>query len=231
MPLSGLELSVAGWLLAIGCGALLGADSSSWPQAMVSRPVVAGFLGGALLGDAAAGFLVGAVLELLVLRHPPFGAARYPDMGPAGLVAGGAYASAGGEGFYPFLASLLAGWALGWVGARSVARLRRWNGRLVGAPAVNAASPARFQRRHRLAIRLDFARGGLLTAAFLVPAAFLARLAVGIGPGTHGSPLAVAAVALGLGVAGGAGARSLGGRRRGWALIAVGTIVGLAVLG
>jgi PTS system mannose-specific IIC component len=42
-------------------------------QAMISRPVVAGALTGWMLGDAAAGLLVGALVELFWIDHLPIG--------------------------------------------------------------------------------------------------------------------------------------------------------------
>lgn len=230
MPLATLDLGIGTWLLLVGCGALLGLDATSWPQAMVSRPIVAGTLGGALLGSAAEGFLVGAFLEVLFLRHPPFGAARYPDPGPAGLAAGGAYAAAGVGGFYPLLVAVLAGWAIGWLGSRSVHLLRLLNGRLVGDPGAVAVSPSRLLRRHRLAMRLDALRGALLTAACLAPAALAARLAGGLPPGPAGGGAAVALAAAGVGAAAGAAARSLGAARGWWPLVAAGATAGILAL-
>lgn len=230
MPLATLELGVGTWLLLVACGALLSLDATSWPQAMVSRPIVAGTLGGALLGGAAEGFLAGAFLEVLFLRHPPFGAVRYPDAGPAGLAAGGAYAAAGVGGFYPLLVAVLAGWSVGWLGSRSVHLLRLLNGRLVGDAEALAVSPSRLVRSHRLAMRLDALRGALLTAASLVPAALAVRLAGGVPPGTTGGGAAVALAAVGVAAAAGAAARSLGAPRRGWILVAAGATAGVLAL-
>lgn len=232
MPVTGLELGVATWLLLVGLGGLLAVDATGWPQAMVSRPIVAGTLGGALLGGAGAGFLAGALLELMSFRHPPYGAARYPDTGPAGLIAGAAYAAAGGEGLLPLLAAVLAGWLLGWVGARSVHLVRLLNGRLVGDPDVVAAQPRRIERRHRWALRLDAARGMVLTAALLVPVVLGVRLTAGVPPGgALGADWSLGMAALGLAAVAGAGARNLSPGRRGWPLLLAGGFVGLALWG
>ena len=64
MPLTGLDLTLERWLLLIVWGGFVGLDGVSWLQVMISRPIVAGKVGGVLLGDAEAGFLAGAVLEL-----------------------------------------------------------------------------------------------------------------------------------------------------------------------
>ena len=47
-------------------GALLGLDVVSFPQAMVSRPIVAATLAGAFIGHPPAGLLIGVVLELIL---------------------------------------------------------------------------------------------------------------------------------------------------------------------
>jgi PTS system mannose-specific IIC component len=64
-------------------GGVLGLDVVSFPQAMVSRPLVAATLAGALIGDAASGLMIGAALELIALETLPFGASRYPEWGSA----------------------------------------------------------------------------------------------------------------------------------------------------
>ena len=74
-------------------GAVLGMDVVTFPQAMISRPIVAATLAGAFVGNASAGLVMGAVLELLALEMLPFGAARYPEWGSASVVGGALYAS------------------------------------------------------------------------------------------------------------------------------------------
>ena len=69
-------------------GGVCGLDVVSFPQAMISRPIVSATLAGALLGNATGGVLVGAVLELIALETLPFGASRYPEWGSAGVVGG-----------------------------------------------------------------------------------------------------------------------------------------------
>ena len=75
-------------------GAVLGLDAVSFPQAMLSRPIVAATLGGAFVGNAEVGLLVGATLELIALETLPVGASRYPEWGSASVV-GGAASSTG----------------------------------------------------------------------------------------------------------------------------------------
>src|SRR5689334_2399955 len=74
-------------------GAVLGLDTVSFPQAMLSRPLVAATLGGMLSGSASEGLMVGAALELIALETLPFGASRYPEWGSAAAVGGALFAS------------------------------------------------------------------------------------------------------------------------------------------
>jgi hypothetical protein len=217
------------WILASLLGGLVGMDAVSWPQVMISRPLVSATVGGALLGDPGSGFLVGAILELLVLRHPPFGAARYPDTGPAGLVAGAAFAGSGGHGLMELVVAVAIGWILGWIGARSVRVLRDVNGWLVEDVAGLSVAPASLERRQRLAVGLDFARGALLSAVFLVPAAILTRIVPPASGGVAG-PLAGLGLVLATGAASGSGAAGILGGRGSWLLLAGGSLAALALL-
>ena len=69
-------------------GGLLGLDVVSFPQMMISRPLVAATIAGAFVGHAGNGILAGAALELIALATLPFGASRYPEWGSAAVVAG-----------------------------------------------------------------------------------------------------------------------------------------------
>lgn len=78
-------------------GTLVGLDVVSLPQSMISRPIIAGTITGLIiglvlpgtpaLGAVPTGLVVGAALELYALDVAPFGAARYPDFGPATVAA------------------------------------------------------------------------------------------------------------------------------------------------
>ena len=77
MPTSlGQLLGLLGW------GTLVGVDLVSFPQAMLSRPLIAGAGAGLVLGEPVAGLQIGLLLELFALDVLPVGAARYPDYGP-----------------------------------------------------------------------------------------------------------------------------------------------------
>ncbi len=64
-------------------GTAVGVDLVSWPQAMISRPLIAGAVTAALMGDLEGGLRVALVMELFALDVLPVGASRYPDYGPA----------------------------------------------------------------------------------------------------------------------------------------------------
>lgn len=226
MP-AGAELTFETWLAAAAVAGLAGMDASSWPQAMVSRPVVAGWAGGWLLGDPWAGLAAGAVLELLVLRHLPFGGASCPDPGPAGVVAGAAAAAAGPFGAAVTAAAAAVGWGVGWLGEVSVRLRRRLAGRLVADVGRLSRSPRRLGRLHRLLVGVDFLRGAVLGAAFLVPGVLAVRLAAGPGSGPAAPLLLVAGAAL----AAGSGAGRFASGRRAALLAAAGGAAGLLAVG
>lgn len=101
-------------------GGVLGLDFVSFPQAMVSRPLVAATLAGVLVGAPAAGLTAGVSLELLALGTLPFGAARYPEWGSAAVVGGALHAAwAPAPGALPLAvlgalgAAALSSWSLG----------------------------------------------------------------------------------------------------------------------
>ena len=229
MSWSELYLGPGTWILAVLGGGLLGMDAVSWPQVMVSRPLVSATVGGWLLGNPVAGMLVGGVLEVYALRHPPFGAAKYPDTGPAGLVAGASFAASGGAAMGAFLFSVAIGWGLGWVGTVTVQVRRRLNERIMSPVRELAADPTLLEHRHRVAIWLDGLRGAILVAAFLVPSVLVVTLVVGTGPSTLGR-YAVAALVLGLAGSAGAAGRSSAFGVRGWPLLLVGAGLGLLLV-
>ena len=167
--------------------ALLGLDVVSFPQAMVSRPLVAATLGGAVLGAPLDGLLAGAVLELIALETLPFGASRYPEWGSAAVV-GGALAAV-----QPASAGAM---TLAVVGALATASIGGWT--MVVLRRINAA----WARRHRASLdagsyrtvvglqifglTADLVRGGVLALVALVALTPVARAVAslwGIGAG------------------------------------------------
>lgn len=228
MPLTDLGLTVDAWLLFVGLGAILALDGVSVPQAMISRPFISATLGGALFGNPGAGMLVGALLELLTMRHPPYGAAKYPDTGPAGLVAGGSYATVGGASIEALVVSLLAGWVVGWMGAYSGYARRKMNERLMAPISVLAADGRVLERRHVLAIGVDGLRGGLLVGAMFVPAVLIVGVVSTMPVNPAATTIGTGAVVTAFAASVGAGARATAPDRRAWALVLLGALLVLA---
>ncbi len=69
-------------------GAWVAVDTSALMQLMVSQPLIAGWLGGLVVGAPGAGFTIGLLLQLLWGRSLPMGTASIPFMGPASVAAG-----------------------------------------------------------------------------------------------------------------------------------------------
>ncbi len=67
------------YLMAFTASLIAGLDRTAVFQLMISRPIVAAPMTGCLLGDAATGLLIGALLELLWLGRIPVGASVPPD--------------------------------------------------------------------------------------------------------------------------------------------------------
>jgi mannose/fructose/N-acetylgalactosamine-specific phosphotransferase system component IIC len=147
-------------------GGLLGLDVVCFPQAMISRPIVAATVAGAFVGDATSGVLVGATLELIALATLPFGASRYPEWGSSAVV-GGAIAAAlhtgrAGSLTIGVLAALATAWISGW----SLVKLRQWNAWLARRkrPALDAGARGTVIGLQLAGLTADFVRAALLTA-------------------------------------------------------------------
>lgn len=160
-----------GWELLV-LGAIVGLDLVSFPQMMLARPIVAGTVTGLVLGDVGAGLRMGVLFELFQFDILPVGATRYPEYGPATVVAVGA-ASAFALPFGVGLATVM-GLFTAMIGGLSLQVLRRLNTR-----AVTAAAPALERGEVGVLYRLHFAGAGrdLLRAA-VVTAIGLALVAV-----------------------------------------------------
>lgn len=212
-------------------GALLGADVVSFPQAMLSRPIVAATLGGALAGNVAAGLLTGAVLEMLAMETLPVGASRYPEWGSASLV-GGALAGAPavmrpGAIIVGVFVAIATAWAGGW----SMYALRRLNGVWAerAVPAMETGSRRAVVGLQLRGLTADLLRGAVLTFVALLVWTPIADYVLGhwtLGRAASHSVLAAVAA----GVAGGAIWRqSHGAAGSKWYLLA-GLVLGLALL-
>lgn len=207
-------------------GGIVGLDAVSFPQFMLSRPLVAAPLAGAILGDPLSGMWVGVLLELLTLQQLPVGAVRVWDLGPAAVAGAAAAAAVPGGAVQTNLLGLGLACLVGWAGGWTVHGLRHLNGALVGSLGGSPVTAGRVARRHLLAMGLDFVRAAALTGAGI----WLGRLAMGAlaaGPVAllgFGYVLVAAAV---LGLAGGIRVLVMG--RPTWIAFAVGGVVGLGV--
>jgi PTS system mannose-specific IIC component len=163
-------------------GGLLGLDVVSFPQAMVSRPIVASTLAGTFIGHAESGLLIGIVLELIALDTLPFGASRYPEWGSAGVV-GGALFSAEAHGMPGALpASILAALLTASISGWSMVVLRRAiAGRLERArDRIEEGSKEALFSLHLSGMTLDLLRGALVTTVAMMIFSPLVRAIVAV---------------------------------------------------
>lgn len=162
-------------------GGLTGLDTVSFPQAMISRPLVSATLAGAIGGNPVAGLTTGAVLELMAIDTLPFGASRYPDWGVAGVV-GGALVTIPAEGgagltWALFLVIILAALVTAGLSSWSMVALRQLNVKALehynrGRGNDNYDSPLASQhakasvvsRLHWIGISMDAGRAAIVTA-------------------------------------------------------------------
>jgi PTS system mannose-specific IIC component len=164
----------AGFVPTALLGALLGLDVVSFPQAMLSRPLVGATLAGALGGHAGTGLVIGAAMELVALETLPIGASRYPEWGSAAVVGGTLFsmAEAVETAMTPgaMCTALLFGVATAWVGSRSMVLLRQFNGRLArrSIEALARGSSRTVATLQLGGIGADFVRGFALTLVALL---------------------------------------------------------------
>jgi mannose/fructose/N-acetylgalactosamine-specific phosphotransferase system component IIC len=160
-----------GALLPLGLlGAVLGLDTVSFPQAMLSRPLVAATVGGALVGSPLSGLLIGAALELIALETLPFGASRYPEWGSASAVSGALFGSAPEHPAGSMAIALIAGLASAWVGGWTMVKLRQRNAKWAAQSrgALDAGARGAVIGLQLKGMTADLVRGFLLTIAALV---------------------------------------------------------------
>jgi mannose/fructose/N-acetylgalactosamine-specific phosphotransferase system component IIC len=157
-------------------GGILGLDVVSFPQAMISRPLVASTLAGALIGQSASGLLLGAALELIALETLPFGASRYPEWGSASVVGGAIFASHPSHPAGAMTLATLSALATTWIGGWTMVKLRERNAVWAGhrRDALEAGARGSVVSLQLMGMTADFLRGAGLTA---VAYAFLAPLA------------------------------------------------------
>jgi PTS system mannose-specific IIC component len=209
------ELPISALLPLLAWGVIVGLDLVSFPQGLLSRPLVAATVAGWLSGSAEAGMRAGAVLELFALDVLPVGASRYPEYGPAAVgaaVLAAGLPQEGGVGIGALLGlvvALPAGWTLEWLrhaNARHVHRL---------SAALSAGSTSAIRRLQWAGLVRDGVRSALVTAAAL---ALALALRSRLGP-TATLPSLLTPVLVGTGAAAalsGAFRTAGGGRRLTW---------------
>jgi PTS system mannose-specific IIC component len=163
-------------------GGVLGLDVVSFPQAMISRPVVAATLGGAFAGDAGSGLLIGAALELVALDTLPLGASRYPEWGSASVVGGALFASHAAHPPGAMAVAVLGTLAAAWIGGWTMVKLRGQNARWARQrrDAIAAGSRDAVVGLQLLGLTADFFRAALFTAIAYAVLAPTLRAAVGV---------------------------------------------------
>ncbi len=220
------ELTLASALLLVGWGTLVALDLVSVPQAMIARPIVAGAVAGWICGDLDAGLRVGLLFELFALDVLPVGAVRYPDYGPATVVA--TALAAGAPWQFALGLSAALGLVLAVLGGLSLQLVRRLNARAIQhrAAALAAGESPAIRRLQYGGLLRDALRGALLTSLGLL-AAWVVDARVRL-DGSTALGLTLVAVGCALSAAGGGALRSAGrGARLRW--LAAGAVVGLVL--
>lgn len=223
------ELSVQVVIALLLWGTLVGVDLVSGPQAMISRPLVAGTIAGWIAGDVHTGLRIGVIFELFALDVLPVGAARYPDYGPATVAA--VVLGLGTPWQLGIGLSVAFGLVLGLLGGWTLQLVRRSNARAIQrrSAALAAGESSAIRRLQYAGLLRDTARGFILTLLGLV----LARALRGNLRLDEQTQLALTLVAIGSALAAAAsGAFRTSGRsvRLKWLVAGAGTGVLLAVL-
>lgn len=206
-----LDLSAWELLGLVLLGAWVSADTSAWIQSMVSQPLPSGGLAGAVVGEPGAGLAVGLVFQVAWGRTLPMGAASFPLVGPATVVAaalaGTAVTASGGYAMgalrvppaLEFAAALAVGLVLAEAGRRAVQHIRRSREKTVARAlrAAEAADGPALVAANRRGVLPHLALGGVMVAAGLALGLLLA-LALPSRP--HADGRWVFAVLFGLGL-------------------------------
>ncbi|PYO82958.1 MAG: hypothetical protein DMD65_07120 [Gemmatimonadetes bacterium] len=225
-------MSLETQLLLLAWGTLVGLDLVSVPQAMIARPIVAGPVAGAILGDLGTGLALGVLFELFQYDVLPVGATRYPEYGPATVAAVSAahVAASGGGGALGIGLGALVGLVTGMAGGTSMHLVRRLNARATHAASerLEAGDTRVLVRLHVAGILRDTARAALVTALGLALAQLARALVAGALTLRAVTLLDVAAVGAGI-AAGAAGTLRVVGRGPNLRWFAAGVVGGAAV--
>ena len=159
---------------------VLGLDVVSFPQVMISRPIVGATLGGLLFGAPFAGMVCGAALECLALEALPVGASRYPEWGSASVVAGAVGSLGANVGALPrpgaFAVAVAIGIATAWLGGLTMV----WHRQLIARfarPRLDRLAEGDMDTVVKLqmfGMTADLVRGAALGVLAYLPARFFA---------------------------------------------------------
>jgi PTS system mannose-specific IIC component len=163
-------------------GAIAGLDVVSFPQAMISRPIVAGTLAGFLLGQSGAGLLLGATLELIALETLPVGASKYPEWGSASVVGGALFAVQPAATTGALAVAVLGALATASIGGWSMYVIRRFNGTIARRwiPTLGLGSGRAVIAIQSAGLAADFARAAVLTLIAIVTLQPIASAILGV---------------------------------------------------
>ena len=165
-----MTLGLAALIPLIVLGAVAGLDVVSFPQAMISRPIAAATLAGALSGHPERGLIAGAMLELFALETLPFGASRYPEWGSASVVGGALFvaqpAGSAGALTVAVCAALITASAGTWTMVWHRRLIARWAAGM--RESLTSGSGSAVTALQLRGLTSDAARAGLLTALALV---------------------------------------------------------------
>jgi mannose/fructose/N-acetylgalactosamine-specific phosphotransferase system component IIC len=220
------------WVALIALGAIVALDATSFGQLMLSRPLVAGTLAGAIVDMPLEGALIGALIEALSLGVLPVGAAKYPETGTAAVAAVGTLGLSGAAPLPgALLLVLMYGLAAQRVFGATVIASRHLNERLVHAgddASFGNRLERMIERRHLASMALDLVRGAAVSAAALLVGVPLLRLGVQhwqLGPVAAAVAVSMAAAAVLAGTA-----RLFGESRQRLLLLLAGGLCGSALL-
>lgn len=189
------------WVALVVLGGIVALDATSLGQLMLSRPLVAATLAGAIAGVPLEGALIGALLEALSLGILPVGATRYPDTGTGAVAAVGTLGLSGTPSVAPALL-LAVVYGLVWqrIAGASVVGGRYLNERLVGAgrSGERPRLDILVEHRHIESMLIEMGRGVVITIGALAIGVFLLPLALS----NWGLPHIVATLAVSVAVSG-----------------------------
>lgn len=199
-------------------GVLVGLDLVSVPQVMIARPLVAGTVAGAMLGDIPTGLQIGVVFELFQHDILPMGAVRYPEYGPATVAAvSAAHSTSGADGFG---LGVIVGLVIAIIGGSSIHLMRRLNASAVrkAAAVLEAGDVRALVRVHVQSILRDALRAAIVTSIGLWLANTVSALmtSIVVMRGASGLVLAVAVTAAALAVAASGTLRLMRGPTLAW---------------